>query len=334
MDGTFPAKKSGHLARWVERVQIISKEPNRKSWLRIWLEISSRRVRKDLKKSGYMTLRAYRTDADRLQDYIPETKWLAFLDEICTPGVARILDDKLAFQKHMEDAGFKLPQLYGTFRNGQFEVYSEGQHVHFSSEQASAALSQLRSVSNGAIFAKLISGSCGIGAFRVSDVMSAEELLAALGAGDFLFQADVTQHPEVAAFHPQSLNTLRLSTVLDSSGNAHVYSGFLRIGCGGNEVDNAHAGGYLNVLDTETGALQDMCYRNLEHNTTQTEVHPDSGLSFSGFRIPYFKKAHALVRRAAETALPNPITGWDIAITPDGPILIEANRRPSVMEDQ
>lgn len=326
--------KTNRLARQISRMQIIAREPDHKSWLRIWLELNSRKVRKDIKKSGYMALRIYRTDADNLQDYISQEKWHHILTKVCDPEMVRIFDDKVAFQDCMETADFPMPRVYGTYKNGQFELRQNNQRFQYTHAQVEEALAHLRAIGNGKIFAKVTNGSCGIGAFRLHQNMDNNEFIFALGQKDFLFQEDVEQHPEVSAFHPKSLNTLRLLTVLDDSGKAHVFGGLFRIGSGDNEVDNAYSGGYLNFLDLETGAFQDISYRNLKQNGYQTPYHLDSGLSFSGFTLPFFKEAHALVRRAAEKALPSLIIGWDIAIGPDGPILIEANRSPSHMSDQ
>jgi len=53
--------------------------------------------------------------------------------------------------------------------------------------------------------------------------------------------------------------------------------------------------------------------------------HPDSGAPIAGFVIPRFQETLE-VALAAQSAFPEvPSVGWDVAITDDGPLLLEAN---------
>ena len=53
--------------------------------------------------------------------------------------------------------------------------------------------------------------------------------------------------------------------------------------------------------------------------------HPVSGVALEGLSLPLWTEAQALVLRACLTMLPMRSIGWDIGLTPSGPILIEAN---------
>ena len=58
--------------------------------------------------------------------------------------------------------------------------------------------------------------------------------------------------------------------------------------------------------------------------------HPITKLAIEGFCLPYWPEAMALVERAHRT-MPQLLTlGWDVAITDDGPIIIETNCRYDV----
>jgi len=65
-------------------------------------------------------------------------------------------------------------------------------------------------------------------------------------------------------------------------------------------------------------------------------VHPDSGVKFEGYAIPYFREAVEMVMRMHEALQGIHSIGWDVAISPDGPIIIEGNdwegRIPMVLE--
>ena len=53
--------------------------------------------------------------------------------------------------------------------------------------------------------------------------------------------------------------------------------------------------------------------------------HPASGAYLPGFQIPFWPELIACVRRAMDRVPGMGYVGWDIAVTPDGPELIEGN---------
>jgi hypothetical protein len=54
-------------------------------------------------------------------------------------------------------------------------------------------------------------------------------------------------------------------------------------------------------------------------------VHPDSGVPLEGYRIPYFREAVQVVTRMHERLHGIHSIGWDVGISPEGPIIIEGN---------
>jgi len=55
--------------------------------------------------------------------------------------------------------------------------------------------------------------------------------------------------------------------------------------------------------------------------------HPDTSLPLKGFRLPFWDEAMTLARRATALFVPLRTIGWDVAITAEGPVLIEGNAR-------
>lgn len=126
------------------------------------------------------------------------------------------------------------------------------------------------------------------------------------------------------AFHPSSVNTIRITTIQDGKGGYVIHFAIFRIGAGGSPVDNWCSGGLAVRINpdgtlSETGLFED----NAKSPATE---HPDTHLPFAGFRIPFYQEAADLVLRAhREECAPMFAIGWDIAITEEGPILVEAN---------
>lgn len=135
----------------------------------------------------------------------------------------------------------------------------------------------------------------------------------------------VSQHEKIAAFHPSSINTLRLWTMRDENGDARFLDGIIRIGTGGSCTDNASAGG-LCVGLSHAGVMDAWGCRVCMIPSLILDRHPDSGLAFNGVRVPWFEEAKALVIRAHSCFSRRVFTiTWDVAVTPQGPLIIESN---------
>lgn len=129
---------------------------------------------------------------------------------------------------------------------------------------------------------------------------------------------------ELKAFHPQSLNTIRVVTISNKE-NAEVFGAFFRVGVGNAIVDNAHAGGIFAQININKGEIEsDGINTNGEHFIS----HPDTGLIFKGAKIP---KWNSIVETCCEAAklTDNTIIGWDVVVNKQGNIeFVEGNNGP------
>jgi len=142
-----------------------------------------------------------------------------------------------------------------------------------------------------------------------------------------LVEEVLAQHPDLAALYPESVNTIRLVTYLDDAGTFHVIAGVLRIGNGG-VIDNFAGGGMFTMLDDQGVAL----YPGVDKRSHVFERHPVTGVQIAGLRVPMYAEAVAMVERLSRRLPQIPYMGWDIAITPAGPAVIEANHNSSVFQ--
>ena len=130
----------------------------------------------------------------------------------------------------------------------------------------------------------------------------------------------------LAEFHPASLNTIRVVT-LSNGIEAKLFGAILRTGNNNSVYDNCDAGGYFAEVDTETGEILS---NGVTEMGNEVEAHPTSGKVFKGSICPNWSE---VVRVCKKAALYNPqmtIVAWDIAITPQGIEIIEANSVPSI----
>lgn len=96
-------------------------------------------------------------------------------------------------------------------------------------------------------------------------------------------------------------------------------------------VDGFHRGGVASRVDIETGELGPATNLGLDPEVGWRERHPNTRARIAGRRLPLWDETRELAIRAHATAFPEKAyIGWDIAITPDGPVLVEGNASPCV----
>ncbi len=132
----------------------------------------------------------------------------------------------------------------------------------------------------------------------------------------------IEQDPRIAKFHPQSLNTLRLTTIRLNDRTVIFHPTF-RTGAGNAIVDNAGAGGILSAVDAETGEILAAGNKACDMFTH----HPDTNEQLVGFKIPEFDEAVRIAKELAQIVPSNRYTGWDLALSTKGWVLVEANCR-------
>lgn len=176
------------------------------------------------------------------------------------------------------------------------------------------------------VFAKPADSCSGKGIYRNFDLNTdLHELYEYLRKEKLYIEDSIVQNEEMSKLNPTSINTVRVTTVLDKNDTPHVMYAILRIGLQGMSVDNVGSGGIYTVLSKD-GIIDHPCWSD-KTITTYTH-HPDSGMELIGFRIPYFKEALELCLNAAKVEPHVRYVGWDIAISDHGPVIVEGNPLP------
>ena len=151
-------------------------------------------------------------------------------------------------------------------------------------------------------------------------------LSSVLGYDALIFEGVVHQTKQFAAFNQSSVNTVRFMTTLYPDGSAQVIATFIKIGRAGKCVDNAGGGGNVDVcVDTETGEIKYAIQYDGWRNIKEIENHPDSGNQLNGVVIENWQAIKEEVKRFQQAFPYCKAAGWDIAITDEGPVVIEVN---------
>jgi len=177
------------------------------------------------------------------------------------------------------------------------------------------------------IFVKPFNLRCGVGARKIqsSDVTDVKAFCESARKDRLMLEEVVKQHPDLSSVNPASVNTLRINTVLDKAGIPHILSAVIRMGRGESVVDNLACGGIVAQIDLDEGVLFTLGIGG----DLQTYVkHPSTGVILPGLRIPHWEAAKNMVLHVAGMSPQIRWVGWDVAVTENGPLLIEGNMRP------
>jgi hypothetical protein len=153
--------------------------------------------------------------------------------------------------------------------------------------------------------------------------LSSAELAAAMPGG-LIVEPYVRQHPWYAGLNASSVNTWRI-WVIDRGGRIETILAYLRIGRAGSRVDNMTQGGLFAPLwsDGRLGPAQDGSL-----SRRRFAAHPDSSQPIAGSRPPLVEEAKQLAERALGAMKGLRFAGVDVAISQNGPVVIEVNPEP------
>ena len=146
-----------------------------------------------------------------------------------------------------------------------------------------------------------------------------------------LLQERVRNHREMSDLTNGALNTIRMISCLDEEEQPELIGAVLRMAVGENvTVDNVHAGGIAAAVDLATGRMARATYAGFDSSLGWIDRHPETGGAINGRSLPIWDEVCDLVRRGHSAFCDWAVIGWDVAITADGPRLVEGNSGPDV----
>ena len=244
----------------------------------------------------------------------PKSKRLTYLTMNDSQIITRYLNDRDYYYVFDDKSVF----------DKRFEKYLRRRYFDLRDADADTLQSFCKGMT--AVFAKATEKCGGEGIRRVEladDTDFAALYAELLENGQYLIEEPITQHPKMSELCPTSINTVRIVTVrMDDV--VHFMYALVRIGNGGC-VDNVSSGGmYTSVGEDGTLSRPAFC----DKTGLYYDEHPLTHTVFNGFEIPFFKEAVEMCKEAAFVEPHMRYVGWDVAITPDGPVFVEGNNLP------
>ena len=175
------------------------------------------------------------------------------------------------------------------------------------------------------LIAKHADLSCGIGIelLKKTDFESGEAFYAYIKEKKFdTLEDDLENHPDLARIYSGSLNTMRMITLVGDDGKPYLLYAVQKFGINGRVVDNY---GVHGPVDLETGEFLYPAHSGDTKVEGLFTTHPNSGEKLVGFKTPLFSEAKEMALQAALVVPQIRYVGWDVAVTPNGPAIIEGN---------
>ena len=141
-----------------------------------------------------------------------------------------------------------------------------------------------------------------------------------------LFQRPLTAHPAVLDLTgTEAVSCVRFICFVTSSGPV-IHTAFWKITAGRNMLDNFAHGDYgncLGAIDTRTGKI----IRAISKMGPGGQIanHPTTNKPIIGFQLPDWEAAIDLVKSASACFPGLRLQNWDVALCPQGPVLLELN---------
>lgn len=248
-------------------------------------------------------------------EYIPAEFFAMQIDRYYNDReAARYLDNKCYYYSLF--ANIRQPELIAMRIGG---VWLDGRQKVIGQEAAYALLQgEAEAVVKKAVNSE---GGYGVTFLNGENIVSEFRALMEKIEGDVVVQRPVRQHEALAALHPQSVNTIRIVSLMTGD-KVRIYAAALKIGTGEARTDNKWQGGiYCGVRPD--GSLRDYGVQASRNILTR---HPDLGYNFAGKKVPCFSNALKLVREAHALMGHFRLLAWDVAIDETGEaVLIETN---------
>jgi len=142
----------------------------------------------------------------------------------------------------------------------------------------------------------------------------------------YIIEEKIEQDPAMNVLSGKSLNTIRVSTLITNNNEILIDFGMLRVGREGSITDNLHQGGYVVNINVEDGSIGEKTFGYKEEGGPWIEEKEERIKDFfTDCKVPFWHKIVLLAKKAASFSPELRSVGWDIAISKNGPVLMEGN---------
>lgn len=171
-----------------------------------------------------------------------------------------------------------------------------------------------------------LEGGQGIKKYQCDEITDFSEFVDELQKDEFLIEEVVKQHKDMAVLNPHSVNTIRINTLCDNTGEVKIKDAYLRMATKEIAVDNFHSGGCAAEIDINTGIVVSPAM-DLNKESVYI-VSPVTGEIIVGRKVPSWNETKTICIEIAKKLFEDHkrFAAFDIAVLENGnPELIEIN---------
>jgi hypothetical protein len=275
------------------------------------------------------------------EEFLPSRTLLDLQLQLDPLALTSLVHDKALFNLTCELAGLPVPRLYGVvYRDAPGHV-AQGLPPVTRSDwiEALQALPRefvvkpaLSDFGEGIRFFRRSADAFHEGGRRFEDAAALyETLLEDRHADALLLQERLRNHPFLTELTgSETLQTFRVISIVDERGDPALVMAEWKVVAGDALIDNYHDGANGNAMmlvDHRTGRLVGpLVFAGPDgFGFRAADRHPRTGAALDGVEMPGWHELRDLVLRAARAFGALRTIGWDVAMTPGGPVLVEGN---------
>jgi len=324
------------MKRNLQRIKNVLKDPNKKPLTVIIKEVLQLWILKRKFPLYYFGRFFYRKGAQNPKNFMNLSEYNTIVKHMVvehekTEAISTLMENKLMFFLHCKTYGLPTPEVISYNFKTNFYYKNQLFQLETSHDLVQFLETLFKDTDQTTLFLKPFNANSGKGTMKIhQDNLDIASIWNTLSTKNYIHQNVVIQHEEINKIYAKSINTLRLETYAGKKRQFNLLGHYMRFGSGGNYVDNVNQGGFYVSVNLEKGTLAKYAETNLVLGAKILDKHPDTQTPFEDFKIPYFKEALELVKKAT-LYFPTYIQAWDVVITPDGPILLEGNNFPSMI---
>ncbi len=272
----------------------------------LWKDVIQSSLTYNISILDYFYFRFYELDKKQRETYAGTGFMYEYQLKMNPKAVRDVLEDKILFLEKFKDFVIRKSASISQLKRNP------------------SLLAELLNNPSGKMVAKGSKGQVGAEVEILnSKDHTPDSLLKFLDGNNFdLLEEYVVQHPDIMQLSPSGLNTIRVFTQLED-GKLHYLGARLRITIN-SQVDNMAAGNPAAPVDIDTGRVSGPAVFS-DITREPVTVHPVTGVEIVGFQVPFWNEIKKMMEKAVFVSPQNRSVGWDIAVTENGPELIEGN---------
>ncbi|HLR34179.1 MAG TPA: sugar-transfer associated ATP-grasp domain-containing protein [Tissierellales bacterium] len=274
----------------------------------------------------------YNLEENDYKDYFPDcgitmTRFINYPYDI-------VLDNKIMFEE-MFSQHIRVPKNYALIEKGvikplqsKIKIDTIGSILKVCKEEGGLVVKPvIGSKGRGVTIYKIKNDTIYMNNRKISKIEFEESLKS---FDDYIVTEFVKQGEYPKRLYPGSTNTIRILILVDpETKEPFVAAATQRVGTkktGG--LDNFSAGGCNAGVDIDTGVLTSVASWSKSNALSWGEKHPESNVQITGVKIPHWDD---IKNKLIDTMKKMPYfkqIGWDVLLTDDDIVVIEANSMP------